>query len=68
MEAIVVLRRHGTSRCFIVPIDAAYKLVGIIRTTWKGFDGGEEAWSRIDAFFDDVHERSEGREPARGRW
>jgi hypothetical protein len=68
VEAIVVLRRHGVSRCFIVPIDAAYKLVGIIRTTWKGFDGGEEAWNRIDAFFDDVHERSEGREPARGRW
>ena len=30
--------------CFLVPIDACYELVGLVRLHWKGFDGGEEAW------------------------
>ena len=38
--------------CFLVPIDACYELVGLVRLHWKGFDGGEEAWEAIDAFFD----------------
>lgn len=63
VEAVLVLRRHGVSRCFVVPIDAAYRLVGLIRTSWKGFDGGEEAWARIDAFFAEMHERSGGGVP-----
>jgi len=68
VEAVVLLRRDDTTRCFIVPIDAAYKLVGIIRTSWKGFDGGTDAWGKIDTYFAELQERSAGREPARGRW
>ncbi len=51
VEAVLLLRREGATRCFIVPIDAAYRLVGIIRTSWKGFDGGADAWAKIDAYF-----------------
>ncbi|MFI9379786.1 DUF5947 family protein [Kutzneria sp. NPDC052558] len=36
---------------FLVPIDACYRLVGLVRLHWKGFDGGAEAWRAIDAFF-----------------
>ncbi|GAC1614719.1 MAG: DUF5947 family protein [Candidatus Elarobacter sp.] len=68
VEAVLVLRRNGTTRCFIVPIDAAYRLVGAIRLSWKGFDGGEEAWNRIEAFFAEIQERSDGRVPAGERW
>jgi hypothetical protein len=68
VEAALVLRRNGDTRCFIVPIDAAYRLVGVIRLSWKGFDGGSEAWERIDAFFAEMHERSQGRVPAGARW
>jgi ABC-type protease/lipase transport system fused ATPase/permease subunit len=25
---------------------------------WKGFDGGSEAWERIDAFFADLAEKA----------
>ena len=64
VEAALVLRRDGVTRCFIVPIDAAYKLVGVIRLSWKGFDGGADAWERIDAFFTEIGERSMGRVPA----
>ncbi|MDQ1374894.1 MAG: hypothetical protein QOJ09_2232 [Actinomycetota bacterium] len=59
VEAFLV-RRHadGTYQCHLVPIDACYELVGRVRMTWKGFDGGEEAWIAIDAFFDAIAERS----------
>ncbi len=68
VEAVLLLRRNGTTRAFVVPIDAAYRLVGIIRTSWKGFDGGEDAWGKIDAYFAELQERSGGWTPARGRW
>jgi hypothetical protein len=61
VEAVLIHRRQETSRCFIVPIDAAYELVGVIRMSWRGFDGGEEAWRRIDRFFETMRERSQGR-------
>jgi hypothetical protein len=59
VEALLV-RRHpdGTYQCHLVPIDACYELVGRVRVTWKGFDGGEEAWSAIDGFFAGIAERS----------
>jgi hypothetical protein len=65
VEAILVERTRESSRAFIVPIDAAYELVGIIRTSWKGFDGGEEAHAKIAAYFERVGERSRGRVAAR---
>jgi hypothetical protein len=68
VEAALVLRRNGTTRCFVVPIDAAYRLVGIIRLSWKGFDGGPDAWSRIDAFFDEISQRSRGAFAMGPRW
>jgi hypothetical protein len=45
-------------QCYVVPIDACYELVGRIRKRWKGFEGGEEAWQEIDAFFASVREKS----------
>ena len=51
VEAVLIDRRNEPARCFIVPIDAAYELVGLIRTTWRGFDGGAETHANIDAFF-----------------
>lgn len=68
VEAALVLRRDGATRCFVVPIDAAYTLVGLIRLSWKGFDGGPDAWSRIHGFFAELHERAQGRVVAGERW
>jgi len=45
----------------IVPIDAAYELVGVMRANWRGFDGGAEVRERIEAFFAKIEERCEGR-------
>jgi hypothetical protein len=37
---------------WIVPVDRCYELVGIVRTHWKGFTGGDELWRALDEFFD----------------
>ena len=55
VEALLVQRAGGGFECFLVPIDACYELVGLVRMHWKGFDGGQEAWEAIDgSFFDAV--------------
>lgn len=60
VEALLVYGRKGESsfECFIVPIDACYELTGTVKRRWKGFDGGEEAWREIEAFFVKVREKS----------
>jgi hypothetical protein len=64
VEALLVRRAGEGFECFLVPIDACYELVGLVRMHWKGFDGGQEAWEAIDGFFDAVRERSRGVDPA----
>jgi hypothetical protein len=59
VEAVLVCASRGRSECWLVPIDACYELVGRIRRHWKGFDGGEEAWREIDAFFAAARERED---------
>ena len=60
VEALLVYGdRNGGFECFIVPIDACYALTGTMRRRWKGFDGGEQAWNDVDAFFDKIRERSQ---------
>ena len=68
VEALLVrnLQRRESFDRFIVPIDACYELVGRIRQSWKGFDGGDEAWAKIDAFFADLRARSDEPAPAPG--
>ncbi len=61
VEALLVRRGTGNdaaTRCVLVPVDACYRLVGLVRRHWRGFDGGPEAWAQIDAFFDAVEARS----------
>ena len=56
VEALLVNRvahARGISQAdyYIVPIDACYKLVGLIRLHWKGLSGGTEVWQEIGSFF-----------------
>jgi hypothetical protein len=57
VEALLV-RREPVEEAYIVPIDACYELVGELRRLWKGFDGGTEARTAMDAFFDRLRERA----------
>jgi Family of unknown function (DUF5947) len=49
-----LIRRTGPGEftCLLVPVDACYELVGLVRKHWSGFSGGAEVWQRIDAFFE----------------
>ncbi|WP_046470690.1 DUF5947 family protein [Allosalinactinospora lopnorensis] len=57
VEALLLHRREDAFECFLLPVDACYRLVGLVRMRWKGFDGGEEAWTAINGFFADLRER-----------
>jgi hypothetical protein len=63
VEALLINRvknRGGESyrEHFIVPIDACYELVGLIRLKWKGLSGGEEVWKAIAEFFAGLQKRA----------
>jgi hypothetical protein len=57
-EALLIRRHRDRREAFVVPVDACYELVGIIRRHWRGFDGGAEARASIEQFFDRVRTRS----------
>jgi Family of unknown function (DUF5947) len=58
VEALLLRRTESRVECYLVPIDICYELVGRVKSGWKGFDGGEEVWAEIDAFFTRLRERS----------
>lgn len=59
VEALLV-NRIGHARGFnqpeyyLLPIDHCFKLVGLIRSQWRGFSGGHEVWQQIAHFFGDL--------------
>lgn len=59
VEALLVWKRPEGCASHLVPIDACYELVGIVRRHWRGFHGGEEAWGAIGTFFAALSARSE---------
>jgi hypothetical protein len=63
VEAILIHDTGGDMECFLVPVDACYQLVGTVRLYWKGFDGGQEAHERIDAFFAGIRAQARTLDP-----
>jgi hypothetical protein len=61
VEAVLVRRLgDGAFTCLVVPIDACYELVGLVRQYWTGFHGGDAVWQHIDAFFAELLMRAGG--------
>ena len=63
IEALLVTRgghAHGITRAeyYIAPIDECFKLVGLIRTHWRGLSGGTEVWTEIASFFSNLRSKS----------
>ena len=58
VEALLVNRSLGARQHWIVPIDECYELVGLIRTSWRGFTGGSEVWQGIRKRFEELDRRS----------
>ena len=68
VEALLVNRSKDEH--WLLPVDRCYELVGMIRTHWKGFQGGSEVWDALEAFYEDLRRQAkavtkEGRE---ARW
>ena len=59
LEALLVNRLDNEGKYYIIPIDECYKLIGMIRTTWKGIFGGREVNDVIRQFFIDLKAKSE---------
>jgi Family of unknown function (DUF5947) len=57
VEAVLVNRAQGADEHWIVPIDDCFRLVGAIRTHWKGLTGGKQVWLEIASFFEDLERR-----------
>jgi hypothetical protein len=57
VEALLVDRHLGAREHWIVPIDDCFRLVGIVRTHWRGLTGGKEVWAEIARFFDGLERR-----------
>jgi Family of unknown function (DUF5947) len=50
VEALLINRLKGRRAYYRVSIDRCFALVGLIRTRWRGWTGGDEVWSAIDDF------------------
>jgi hypothetical protein len=64
IEALLVNRvghAHASTPAeyFFAPMDECYRLVGLIRTHWKGLSGGNEVWIEIAQFFSALRERAD---------
>jgi hypothetical protein len=62
VEALLVNRLGPAREYYRVPIDACYRLVGIIRAGWRGLSGGAEVWQEIGQFFAGLNQNSTRRE------
>jgi Family of unknown function (DUF5947) len=58
VEAVFVSLVRNRPAAFLIPIDAAYRLVGAVRLRWRGIAGGDEVRRTLEAFVDDLTLRS----------
>jgi hypothetical protein len=50
VQALLVNRIKERREYFIAPIDRCFELVGLVRTRWRGFSGGDRVWADVGAF------------------
>jgi hypothetical protein len=58
VEALLVHRIGEQPGYFVVPIDSTYRLVGLIRTRWRGLSGGAAVWHAVAEFFEELERRA----------
>lgn len=51
IEALLVSKLRGGTTAYLVSIDRAYELAGLIKTRWSGISGGEALERAVDEFF-----------------
>lgn len=65
VEALLVNRVGRSREYYRVPIDECYRLVGLIRSRWRGLSGGAGVGDELARFFSALKDRSAP--PAEGR-
>ena len=58
VEALLVNRVGQAREYYRVPIDEAFKLVGILHLHWRGLSGGAKVWEEIKRFCIDLQGRA----------
>ena len=66
VEALLVNRvrrrqESASGKYFVVPIDECYRLVGLMRKSWRGLSGGTVVWNEIAEFFAGLEARADSR-------
>ncbi len=51
VEALLVNTLRDADERWLVPVDDCYRLVAVVRGSWKGLSGGTRVWPEIEAFF-----------------
>lgn len=54
VEALLVNTARGADERWIVPITDCFRLVAVIRGSWRGLSGGTEVWSEVERFFTEL--------------
>jgi hypothetical protein len=57
-EALIVNRMAEPPRHVIAPIDVAYQLVGVVKTSWEGISGGSATEEAVARYFEGLRERA----------
>jgi hypothetical protein len=58
VEALLLERRNLDAQCFLVPLNVGLELTAVVRRSWRGFQGGEEADRALRHFFDRLRGRA----------
>jgi hypothetical protein len=58
VEALLINRVKDAREYYLVPIDACYQLVGLMRVSWRGLSGGAEVWESIANYFREIQARA----------
>jgi hypothetical protein len=58
VEGLLVNRIGASSDHFRLGVDHCYRLVGLVRSHWRGLSGGAIVWGEVAVFFDDLRERA----------
>ena len=57
-EALIVNRMADPPKHVIAPIDVAYQLVGVVKTSWEGISGGSATEAAVARYFEGLRERA----------
>jgi len=59
VEGLLIHRIRSARDYYLIPIDECFKLVGIIRTHWKGISGGYTVWEQVATFLSVLRQHAE---------